>query len=159
MMRVGIGYDIHPTDPERPLVLGGVRIPADFGLSGHSDADVILHALMDALLGAAGLGDIGRHFPPGDERYRNVASLDLMRSVSELLRLEGYTVINADVVAVAERPRLLPFVEEMRNHISRALGVEPATVSIKATTNEGMGPEGRGEAISAHAVALLDRPT
>jgi 2-C-methyl-D-erythritol 2,4-cyclodiphosphate synthase len=157
MMRVGLGYDIHRTAPGCRLVLGGVVIPADFGLLGHSDADVILHALMDALLGAAGLGDIGRHFPPADEAYRDASSLQLLHDVCGLVRRHGYTLVNADVVTVAERPRLAPFIDEMQRRIADVMAVDSDMISIKATTNEGVGPEGRGEAISARTVVLIER--
>jgi 2-C-methyl-D-erythritol 2,4-cyclodiphosphate synthase len=157
MIRVGLGYDIHRIVQGRPLTLGGVQIPCDFGLEGHSDADVILHALMDALLGAAGLGDIGRHFPPSDERYRGISSLILLSRVGSLVTEAGYTIVNADVMVLAERPRLAGYVPAMLQRVGETLHVDPATISIKATTNEGVGPEGRGEAISAQAVALVEK--
>lgn len=157
VIRVGLGYDIHRLVTGRPLVLGGVDIPHDSGLEGHSDADVILHALMDALLGATGLGDIGAHFPPSDDRFRGARSLDLLRHVSGLVQDSGYRVVNVDVVAVAETPRLAPYHVDMIRRIAEALGVHEDAIGIKATTNEGVGPEGRGEAISAHAVALVER--
>lgn len=156
-MRVGIGYDIHRLTVGRKLWLGGVEIPAAAGLEGHSDADVVLHALMDALLGAAALGDIGYHFPPDDERYRGAASLDLLARVRDVISGEGFAIENVDVVVVAESPRVGPHVAEMRKRISAVLGVAPNAIGIKATTNEGLGPEGRHEAISARAVALLRR--
>lgn len=156
MIRVGLGYDIHVIDAERPLVLGGVSIDAPFGLRGHSDADVVLHAMMDALLGAAALGDIGQHFPPDDDRFRGVSSLDLLSDVHALLDREGWRVVNVDTMVIAEKPRLAPFVPTMRERIARVLQVSPSVVSVKATTNERMGPEGRGEAISAQAVALIE---
>ncbi|MBV9280856.1 MAG: 2-C-methyl-D-erythritol 2,4-cyclodiphosphate synthase [Chloroflexi bacterium] len=154
-MRVGIGYDIHRIREDRPLVLGGVTIPSPFGLEGHSDADVVLHALMDALLGAAALGDIGHHFPPGDARFRGISSLTLLARVHELIADAGYRLVNADMVLVAERPRIAPYVNKMRERIARVLDIGIDGIGIKATTNEGVGAEGRGEAISAHAVALL----
>jgi 2-C-methyl-D-erythritol 2,4-cyclodiphosphate synthase len=154
-MRVGIGYDIHRLAVGRKLWLGGVEIPAPAGLEGHSDADVVLHALMDALLGAAALGDIGTYFPPDDERFRGAASLDLLARVRDLLSSEGHAVENVDVVVVAEAPRILPHVPEMRKRISAVLGIPVDRIGIKATTNEGVGPEGQREAISARAVALL----
>lgn len=156
-MRVGIGYDIHRLAVGRKLWLGGVEIPAAAGLEGHSDADVVLHALMDSLLGAAALGDIGHHFPPDDERYRGAASLDLLARVRDLVSGQGFEVENVDVVVIAESPRVAPYTAEMRKRIAAVLGVSPNAVGIKATTNEGVGPEGRHEAISAHAVALLRR--
>jgi 2-C-methyl-D-erythritol 2,4-cyclodiphosphate synthase len=155
-MRVGIGYDIHQLQIGRKLVLGGVPIPHTTGLAGHSDADVVLHALMDAILGALALGDIGQHFPPSDERFRDVSSLVLLRRVVELMRAEGYVVGNADVMVVAEQPRLSQHIVLMRDVVRNVLGVDIGQVSIKATTNERVGPEGRLEAISAHAVVLLE---
>ena len=154
-MRVGIGYDIHRLSVGRKLWLGGVEIPAEAGLEGHSDADVVLHALMDALLGAAALGDIGHHFPPDDERYRGAASLDLLARVRDIISGAGFEVVNVDLVVVAESPRVGPHIADMRKRISAVLGVAPDAIGIKATTNEGLGPEGRREAISARAVALL----
>jgi 2-C-methyl-D-erythritol 2,4-cyclodiphosphate synthase len=156
-MRVGLGYDIHRIEPGRPLLLGGVRIPAPFGLVGHSDADAALHAIMDALLGAASLGDIGYHFPPSDERYRDASSLELLRRVRHLLEDSGFCPVNVDVVIVAEAPRIAPYAPEMRNRIGTALGIPASSVSVKATTNEEVGPEGRREAISARAIALIER--
>jgi 2-C-methyl-D-erythritol 2,4-cyclodiphosphate synthase len=155
--RIGLGYDIHRLVPGRPLVLGGIQIPSEVGLEGHSDADVILHALMDALLGAAGLGDIGQHFPPGDDRFRGISSLTLLEQVRDLLDLAGFRLVNADIVVVAERPRIAPHSGAMRQCIADVLGTDSGTISIKATTNEGVGAEGRSEAISAQAVALLER--
>jgi len=158
-MRVGLGYDIHRLTPGRRLVLGGSEIPSAFGLEGHSDADVLLHAIMDALLGAASLGDIGSHFPPSDERFRDVSSLDLLARVRDLVRGNGYRVTNVDAVLVAEQPRIAPHVPEMRRRISGVLEINQDAVGIKATTNEGVGPEGRAEAISAQAVALIEAVT
>jgi 2-C-methyl-D-erythritol 2,4-cyclodiphosphate synthase len=155
MIRVGLGYDIHRLEPGRRLVLGGVEIPFPLGLAGHSDADVAVHALMDALLGAAGLPDIGTHFPPSDARFQGASSLLLLATVRDLVRAQGMSVVNADVVVVAESPKLAPHVEDMRERIASALGLSASAIGIKATTNEEVGPEGRGEAISAHAVALL----
>jgi 2-C-methyl-D-erythritol 2,4-cyclodiphosphate synthase len=156
MIRVGIGYDIHQLQIGRKLVLGGVLIPHTSGLAGHSDADVVLHALMDAILGALALGDIGQHFPPSDERFRDVSSVVLLRRVVELMRAEGYAVGNADVMVVAEQPRLSHHIFLMRDVVRKVLEVDIGQVSIKATTNERVGPEGRLEAISAHAVVLLE---
>lgn len=154
--RVGIGYDIHRATPGRRLVLGGIEIPADFGLSGHSDADVILHAVMDALLGAASLGDIGTHFPPGSNRFRDVDSLELLRDVRAMVMNAGFRPVNVDVIVVAEEPKIEPYANAMRQRIAAALDLASNAIGIKATTNEGMGPEGRREAISAQAVALLE---
>jgi 2-C-methyl-D-erythritol 2,4-cyclodiphosphate synthase len=156
MMRVGLGYDIHTVELHRRLVLGGVEIESGFGLRGHSDADVVLHAIMDALLGAAALGDIGRHFPPSEDRFRGISSLELLAEVRTLLERDGWSIVNVDAMVVAEGPQLGPFIPEMRERISLVLGVEPSSVSVKATTNEGVGPEGRGDALSAQAVALIE---
>ncbi len=158
-MRIGNGYDIHRLVPGRPLILGGVRLehPEGLGLDGHSDADVLVHAVMDALLGALSLGDIGRHFPPGDPRWKGADSLELLDRVNGLLAERGWRVGNVDAVVVAERPRLGPHIEAMRNAIAARLGVEPDRVGVKATTNERLGPAGREEGIACHAVALLER--
>ncbi len=156
MIRVGIGYDIHRMATGRRLVLGGTEIPHTTGLVGHSDADVALHAIMDAMLGAAALGDIGHFFPPADQRFRDASSIGLLIEVSRLVADAGYRVVNIDLVVVAEGPTLAPHVPVMRERIAQALGVEIGAIGVKATTNEGVGPEGRGEAISAQAVALLE---
>jgi 2-C-methyl-D-erythritol 2,4-cyclodiphosphate synthase len=158
-LRIGNGYDIHRLVPGRPLILGGVRLehPEGLGLDGHSDADVLVHAVMDALLGALSLGDIGRHFPPGDPRWKGADSLDLLERVNGLLAERGWRVGNLDAVVVAERPRLGPHIEAMRNAIAERLGVAPGQVGVKATTNERLGPTGREEGIACHAVALLAR--
>jgi 2-C-methyl-D-erythritol 2,4-cyclodiphosphate synthase len=155
--RVGIGYDVHRMAEGRPLVLGGVRIEWDRGLLGHSDADALLHAVMDALLGAAGMADIGQHFPPADERYRGASSLDLLAEVRAKIEGEGWRVGNVDATVIAERPRLAPYVPQMKTAIGDALGIPEERVGVKATTNEGMGFLGRGEGIGAIAVALLVR--
>ena len=154
MTRVGMGYDVHRFADGRRLVLGGVEIAAERGLEGHSDADVLLHALMDALLGAAGLGDIGIHFPPSDEQWRDSSSLDLLRIVRELLPT-GWTIENVDCSLIAEQPRIGPYREAMRATIAGALRVEPSRVNIKATTNERLGFVGRQEGIAALACAAL----
>jgi 2-C-methyl-D-erythritol 4-phosphate cytidylyltransferase / 2-C-methyl-D-erythritol 2,4-cyclodiphosphate synthase len=153
--RVGLGYDIHRLVPERRLVLGGVEIAHELGLDGHSDADVLLHAIMDALLGAAALGDIGRHFPPGDPAYLGADSRVLLRQVAALLRDAGYQAENIDAMVVAQRPRLTPYIPEMRRAIAADLNLDVDCISIKATTNEGLGPEGREEGISATATASI----
>ncbi|MEW6448622.1 MAG: 2-C-methyl-D-erythritol 4-phosphate cytidylyltransferase [Bacillota bacterium] len=154
-LRVGVGYDVHRLVPGRPLILGGEEIPFEKGLEGHSDADVLCHAVMDALLGAAGAGDIGRHFPPTDEAYKGIASLELLSRVQQELALRGFAVANVDGVVVAERPRLAAFVDRMALNVSRVLGVPQSLVNFKATTTEGLGFAGRGEGIAAYAVALL----
>ncbi|MBE7559070.1 2-C-methyl-D-erythritol 2,4-cyclodiphosphate synthase [bacterium] len=158
-LRVGIGYDAHRLAAGRRLVLGGVDIPHERGLLGHSDADVLAHAITDAILGARALGDIGHYFPPCDERWKDAASLDLLRRVLALPELAGWQVVNVDSVVVAERPRLSPHVAEMTRRLSAVLGCPAECVSIKATTNEGMGPEGQGEGITARAVVLLKKET
>ncbi len=155
MFRAGIGYDLHPLVRGRALVLGGVEIPHSKGLAGHSDADVLVHALMDALLGAAGLPDIGSHFPPGDQRYRGASSLDLLARVREMVEGRNLAVVNCDTVVVAEQPRLAPHVQAMAANIAAVLGLPLERVSVKATTTEGLGPCGREEAVAAQAVVLL----
>ena len=156
-MRVGVGYDVHPLVSGRRLVLGGVEIPFEKGLDGHSDADVPVHAIIDALLGAVGLGDIGLHFPSSDPRYKDISSITLLRHVVSLLRAQGWLVCNVDVSIVAERPKLAPFIAEMRGIIGSALGIDADLVSVKGTTAKGLGCLGRGEGIAAHAVALVEK--
>ena len=155
-MRIGHGYDVHRLKAGRKLILGGVEIPWELGLDGHSDADVLLHAVMDALLGAAGLGDIGAWFPDTDPRYRGISSLELLRQVMELLRTRGCRVGNVDVTVVAQRPKLLPYIPAMRDNLARELDVDPGRVNLKATTEEGLGFTGAGEGMAAHAVCLLE---
>ena len=154
-MRVGIGYDVHRLAPHRKLVLGGVEIPFDKGLAGHSDADVLTHAIMDALLGAAGLPDIGALFPNDDPRYEGADSLKLLQRVAELLAQHGLSVGNIDATVIAERPRIAPVAQQMKLRLGESLGVPPERIAIKATTNEGLGFLGRAEGIAAMAVALL----
>lgn len=158
-MRVGFGYDVHRLVEGRPLVLGGVEIPFEKGLLGHSDADVLAHAVMDALLGAAGAGDIGRHFPDTDERYRGISSLILLSRVGEVLADKGFTVGNIDAVIVAQKPKLAPYMEEMQLKMADALGIEISRINIKATTTEGLGFTGAGEGIAAYGTALLEGGT
>jgi 2-C-methyl-D-erythritol 2,4-cyclodiphosphate synthase len=155
-MRVGFGYDVHRLVEGRPLVLGGVTIPHSLGLDGHSDADVLVHALMDALLGAAGLRDIGFYFPPADPTYKGADSVQLLTKVVALLREEGYRAVNVDMTLLAERPKINPHVEAMRSKLGEALGLGPRQIGIKATTNEGLGFVGREEGMAAYAVALLE---
>jgi 2-C-methyl-D-erythritol 2,4-cyclodiphosphate synthase len=159
-LRIGNGYDIHRLVPGRPLILGGVTLehPDGLGLDGHSDADVLVHALMDALLGAISLGDIGTHFPPEDPRWRGADSLELLERVMELLGERDWQVVNVDTVVVAERPRLRPHIATMRNAIAARMALAPEQVGVKATTNEKLGPTGREEGIACHAVALLMQP-
>ncbi len=154
-IRVGTGYDVHAFAEGRPLVLGGVTIPHDRGLQGHSDADVLSHVIGDAMLGAAALGDIGIHFPDDDARYRGISSLVLLQRIVDALGESGYTVTNVDATVVAERPKLSPFVRQMRSRIGEALGLPDDRVSIKATTSEKLGFTGREEGIAAHAVVLI----
>lgn len=156
-MRVGFGFDVHALAENRKLILGGVEIPFALGLMGHSDADVLSHAIMDALLGALALGDIGRHFPDTDERYQGISSLALLKHVNALLKEKGYGVHNIDSTVVAERPKLAPYIEAMRRTLAAALNVEADLVSVKATTTERLGFTGRGEGISAYAVASLEQ--
>ena len=156
-MRVGVGYDVHPLVSGRRLVLGGVEIPFEKGLDGHSDADVLVHAIIDALLGATGLGDIGVHFPSSDLRYKDISSVALLRQVVSLLRDEGWLVCNVDASIVAERPRLTPFIADMRAIISEALGIGVEQVSVKSTTSKGLGFLGKGEGIAAYAVAMVEK--
>ncbi|MGI6421490.1 MAG: 2-C-methyl-D-erythritol 2,4-cyclodiphosphate synthase [Syntrophomonadaceae bacterium] len=155
-MRIGIGYDVHSLQTGRKLVLGGVHIPFDRGLLGHSDADVLLHAICDALLGAAALGDIGQHFPNTDPAYKNIESLLLLNQVNLRLAEAGYRVKNIDSTIIAQEPRLSPYLEAMKNNIASQLGISPNRVNVKATTSEKLGFEGRGEGISAQAIALID---
>ncbi|HXG35437.1 MAG TPA: 2-C-methyl-D-erythritol 2,4-cyclodiphosphate synthase [Dehalococcoidia bacterium] len=154
-MRIGIGYDIHRYGEGRPLVIGGVLIPGERGLSGHSDADVALHAIIDATLGAAGLGDIGQHFPPDDPAYQGADSGKLLTRTLEMVAASGYRMESLDATIIAERPRLSPYLAEMRERIAEIAGLEVFQVNIKATTNEGIGAIGRGEGMAALAVVLL----
>ena len=156
MTRFGMGYDVHRLVPGRALIIGGVVIPYDKGLLGHSDADVLLHAVTDALLGAAALGDIGRHFPDTDERFKGADSQKLLAQAAEMAREKGYTVGNVDATVVAEAPKLAPYLAEMRDNISRILGVDLDQVNVKATTEEHLGFTGRGEGMSAYAVCGLE---
>ena len=154
-MRVGMGYDVHKLVEERELILGGVNIPHTLGLLGHSDADVLLHAIMDALLGAAALGDIGKHFPDTDEKYKGISSLKLLEHVGKLIEQEGYVIENIDATVIAQKPKLRPYIEEMQENIAKTLGLEKNQVNVKATTEEGLGFTGSGEGISSQAVCML----
>ena len=156
-MRIGIGYDVHQLVEGRKLVLGGVSIPFEKGLLGHSDADVLVHAINDALLGACALGDIGKHFPDTDPAYKDISSIKLLNRVKDLLSVHGYKVVNIDSVICAERPKLAPYIDEMRKNIAETLSIAVDRVSIKATTTEGLGFEGKGEGISAQAVCLIEK--
>ena len=155
-MRIGHGYDVHRLVDGRKLILGGVEISHSKGLLGHSDADVLLHAISDALLGAVALGDIGKHFPDSDEKYKGADSLVLLKEVVSLLRNKGYKVVNVDATILAERPKLAPYIDKMRQNIADALSVDVDCISVKATTEEGLGFTGAGEGIAAHAVSLVD---
>jgi 2-C-methyl-D-erythritol 2,4-cyclodiphosphate synthase len=159
-MRVGIGYDVHgfaAAEAGRPLVLGGVRIPHDRGLAGHSDADVLIHAVVDALLGAAALGDIGTHFPSSDPRWHEAPSTAFLAYTVDLLRHNGWAIANVDATVVAERPRLTPHVPAMRARLAEVMGMEIELVSVKAKTTDGLGFTGRGEGVAGHAIALIER--
>jgi len=155
--RIGIGYDVHRLVPDRPLVLGGVDVPFDLGLLGHSDADVLTHAICDALLGAAGLGDIGIHFPDSDERYKGISSLRLLERVVQLVGEAGYSPVNVDATVIAEQPKLAPHLPAMRGALSRVLGAREDQIGLKATTSEGLGALGRGDGIAVMAVCLIER--
>lgn len=155
-MLIGFGYDVHRLVEGRPLILGGVEIPFVKGLDGHSDADVLIHALMDALLGAAGLRDIGYYFPPSDPAYKGANSMKLLEHVVGLLAKEGFRPVNVDIALLAERPKIGPHVDRMKENISTVLGVIPRRVGIKATTNEGMGFVGEGQGMAAYAVTLIE---
>jgi len=152
---MGFGYDVHPLVPNRPLILGGVRIPYLLGLQGHSDADVLTHAICDALLGAIAEGDIGRHFPDTDPQYRNIPSLLLLKKVFEIVKEKGFQILNIDTTIVAEKPKLIEYFPKMIKMISEVLEMETGRISIKATTTEGLGFAGRGEGIAAYAIALV----
>ncbi len=154
-MRIGHGYDVHKLVNERPLIIGGENIPFEMGLLGHSDADVLLHAISDALLGAAALGDIGKHFPDTSEEFKGIDSRILLRKTVELLKEKGYEIINIDATIIAQKPKLAPFIPNMRKNIASDCGVELDAVNVKATTEEGLGFTGELKGISAHAVCLL----
>jgi len=155
-MRVGFGYDVHSLVPNRPLILGGVRIPYLFGLQGHSDADVLLHAICDALLGAIAEGDIGKHFPDTDPQYRGIRSTLLLERVLTKVKEKGFHLLNVDATIVAQKPKLLDFIPRMVNEIAQILKIDTAKINVKATTTEGLGFTGRGEGIAAYAVALVE---
>ena len=159
MIRVGIGYDAHPLIPGRQLVLGGIEIPFEKGLDGWSDADVVVHSIIEALLGAAALGDIGSHFPPGNPEFKGVSSIELLKKVKNMLAEKGWLIDNVDATIVAERPKLRVFIDLMRKYLSETLDIEIGQVSIKASTSNRLGFEGKGEGIAAHAVALIRSST
>ena len=155
--RIGLGFDVHAFQTGRPLVLGGVSVPYDRGLAGHSDADVLAHALMDAILGAMRAGDIGAHFPDTDAEYAGISSLELLERVAVLARESGWRLLDADTVLALDRPRVSPYRDVMRENLAKALGVSTDSVGVKATTTEGLGFTGRGEGVAAYAVVLLER--
>ena len=155
-MRVGIGYDVHKLVEDRDLIIGGVKIPYEKGLLGHSDADVLLHAISDAILGAAALGDIGKHFPDTDDQYKGISSIALLEKVAKLLEKECYMIENIDATIIAQRPKMAPYIEQMKKNVADALAIEVSQVNIKATTEEGLGFTGSGEGISAQAIASLE---
>ena len=155
MIRIGHGYDVHKLTENRKLILGGVDIPYEKGLLGHSDADVLLHAIMDAMLGAAALGDIGKHFPDTDDSYKGIDSMLLLARVQEAIDQKGYKIGNLDATVIAQRPKLRPYIETMRENIARVLNTNIDNINVKATTEEKLGFTGRGEGISAHAVCIL----
>lgn len=155
-MRVGMGYDVHKLTEGRRLIIGGVEIPYEKGLLGHSDADVLIHAVMDALLGAAALGDIGSHFPDSDPAYKGISSILLLKKVGELLKNQGYSIGNIDAVVIAQKPKMAPYVSLMRKNMADALGIAVECISVKATTEEGLGFTGKGEGISSQAICLIN---
>ena len=154
-MRIGVGYDLHRLEPGRPLVIGGVRIPHEMGLIGHSDADVLCHAITDAILGACAQGDIGRHFPDTDPKWKDADSIDLLTRAVEIVRQAGFSVSNVDAVVIAEQPKIFPYIERMRQTLADAMGIDVSAVSVKGKTNEKVGALGHNEAIAVHAVALI----
>ena len=157
-MRIGMGYDVHKLVEDRDLILGGVKIPYSLGLLGHSDADVLLHAIMDSLLGAAALGDIGKHFPDSDDRYKGISSIELLKHVGSLLKENDWLIENIDSTIIAQKPKMAPHIENMRKNISEALNIDIGQINVKATTEEGLGFTGTGEGISSQAVCLLNTP-
>ncbi len=156
-MRIGMGYDVHLLTENRKLIIGGVDIPFTKGLLGHSDADVLLHAIADALLGAAGLGDIGRHFPDNDVQYKNISSMILLQKTIDLLRNKNYTVINIDATIIAQMPKMAPYIEIMRSNVAKVLSLDKEYINIKATTEEGLGFTGAGQGIAANAITLIEK--
>ena len=156
-MRIGMGYDVHKLVPERKLILGGVTIPYELGLLGHSDADVLLHAIMDSLLGAAALGDIGKHFPDTDDRYKGISSIKLLTEVGKLISEKGYKIENIDATIIAQKPKMAPHIPLMRENIASALNIELDKINVKATTEEGLGFTGEGKGISSQSICLLTK--
>lgn len=154
-MRIGLGYDVHRLVADRNLIIGGVTIPYEFGLLGHSDADVLLHAIMDSLLGAASLGDIGKHFPDTDEGYKGISSIELLKEVGKLIYDKGYKISNIDATIIAQKPKMAPYINYMRDNVSNALNIDLDQINIKATTEEGLGFTGEGMGISSQSICLL----
>ncbi|MBU5488518.1 2-C-methyl-D-erythritol 2,4-cyclodiphosphate synthase [Clostridium sp. MSJ-8] len=154
-MRIGMGYDVHKLVPNRDLIIGGVNIPFELGLLGHSDADVLLHAIMDSILGAATLGDIGKHFPDTDDRFKGISSILLLENVGNLLKDHGYKIINIDATIIAQKPKMLPHIDKMRENVAKALNIELNQINIKATTEEGLGFTGKLEGISSQSICLI----
>lgn len=157
-MRIGMGYDVHKLTEDRKLIIGGVDIPYEKGLLGHSDADVLLHAIMDALLGAAALGDIGKHFPDSDPQYKGISSLQLLKKVAELLDDNLFIIENIDATIIAQKPKMRPYIDEMRSNIAKVLDIDISQINVKATTEEGLGFTGAGEGIASEAICLLNTP-
>lgn len=155
-MRIGMGYDVHKLVSDRKLIIGGVNIPYELGLLGHSDADVLLHAIMDSLLGAAALGDIGKHFPDTDDRFKGISSILLLENVGNLLRENGYKIVNIDATIIAQKPKMLPYIDKMRENVAKALNIELNQINIKATTEEGLGFTGKLEGISSQSICLIN---
>lgn len=156
-MRIGMGYDVHKLVEDRDLILGGVKIPYSLGLLGHSDADVLLHAIMDSLLGAAALGDIGKHFPDSDDRYKGISSIELLKHVGSLLKENNWLIENIDSTIIAQKPKMAPHIENMRKNISEALNINIDQINVKATTEEGLGFTGEGKGISSQSICLLTK--
>ena len=156
-MRIGMGYDVHKLVENRDLILGGVKIPYSLGLLGHSDADVLLHAIMDSLLGAAALGDIGKHFPDSDHRYKGISSIELLKHVGSLLKENDWLIENIDSTIIAQKPKMAPHIENMRKNISEALNIDIGQINVKATTEEGLGFTGEGKGISSQSICLLTK--
>lgn len=156
-MRIGMGYDVHKLVENRDLILGGVKIPYSLGLLGHSDADVLLHAIMDSLLGAAALGDIGKHFPDSDDRYKGISSIELLKYVGSLLKENNWLIENIDSTIIAQKPKMAPHIENMRKNISEALNIDIGQINVKATTEEGLGFTGEGKGISSQSICLLTK--
>lgn len=156
-MRIGLGYDVHRLVDERALILGGVTIPYEKGLLGHSDADVLIHAIMDSLLGASALGDIGKHFPDTDPKYKGISSIKLLKEVGNLLKKNGFSINNIDSTIIAQKPKMAPYIQTMRENIASALSIELNQINVKATTEEGLGFTGTGEGISSQSICLLNK--